>query len=300
MLKHIRQNLGRYSILTGDSQETVVANLVNKTPILHAAIYRGDSKMLDVLLEAGADVDALNSYNQTAIQVVTNPHLEARLIAAGAKKGWVDSTAWRGLVMTGDSFSGSASRFLGEQVRRHWVAGSRNFPVPTDRGLFDPIDNKSPRPKFLSFLQQYDVDINLITCSQVTIMHSALCDKSSTSYLLNLPQIVYCRPFPWHAIGRQLHNIPWINEHWRLFKKRIPPENLRRMMNLHPEKGISPLCQAAAIDSLHVIDHCLEMGADIDFEGSSYGSALSMDIIFLLPLFTPETRSKRATICIDY
>ncbi|KAI1178872.1 hypothetical protein F4777DRAFT_586373 [Nemania sp. FL0916] len=45
-------------------------------------------------------------------------------------------------------------------------------------------------------------------------------------------------------------------------------------MNVHPEQGISPLCQAAAVDALEVIDHCLEMGASIDFDGSSYGSAL--------------------------
>ncbi|KAI0509025.1 hypothetical protein F5B22DRAFT_638389 [Xylaria bambusicola] len=45
-------------------------------------------------------------------------------------------------------------------------------------------------------------------------------------------------------------------------------------MNLHPDQGISPLCRAAAVDALLVIDRCLEMGARIDFEGSSYGSAL--------------------------
>ncbi|KAI3319861.1 hypothetical protein HD806DRAFT_250838 [Xylariaceae sp. AK1471] len=108
----------------------------------------------------------------------------------------------------------------------------------------------------------------------MTFIHSAFCSEQSIGFLLSLPTIADSKPFPWHATGRQLQEIPWINTYWKLFKKRIPYNHLQRIMNLHPEKGISPLCQAAAIDALDVIDRCLGMGADIDFEGSSYGSAL--------------------------
>ncbi|RWA07801.1 hypothetical protein EKO27_g7305 [Xylaria grammica] len=140
MVEHVRQNLEKYSVLTGHSQETVLKYMISRkkrgrSPLHEASYYRKSLSVLDILLDAGADVDLLSDFNLTALQHATDSRVIDRLLAAGAKSGWIDSTSWACI-------------------------------------------------------------------------------------------------------------------------------------------GISPLCQAAAIDSLDVIDHCLEMGADIDFDGSSYGSAL--------------------------
>ncbi|KAI0418232.1 ankyrin repeat-containing domain protein [Xylaria grammica] len=278
MVAHVRQNLERYSVLTGHSQEFVLNYMINKQkhedPLLHEASYYQQSLgVVDILLDAGADVDLLSDLNLTALQLATDSRVIDRLVAAGAKSGWIDSISWACVAnrMTNSTFSGHLLQLPTDEVRCHWATRTRNLPGPI-RGM--GIDALSLHPKALCLLLQHNIDINLIDHSDRTFIHSALYDCQATSYLLSVPQIVDCKPFPWHAIGVELQKLPWINEHWRFFKRRIPFKNFQNMMNLHPEKGISPLCQAAAIDSLDIIDHCLEMGAAIDFDGSSYGSAL--------------------------
>ncbi|KAI0857775.1 ankyrin repeat-containing domain protein [Xylaria cubensis] len=268
-----RENLEKYNVLTGQSQETVLSYIVNKTCLgwspLHEAAYLGNLDMVKILLDAGADVDMLASNNLTAIQLTEDPHVTAHLVAAGSKSGWIDSTSWERIVY---SLNGQYMlQLFGDQARRQWTAGTRNLPGPIIEMTSEPA---ILYPATLSSALQHGIDLNLQDQSQRTLIHIALYSRESTSYLLSLPQIVDCKPFPWHTTGRQLSDISWINEHWRLFKRRIPLRRFQIIMNLHPEKGISPLCQAAAIDSLDVIDRCLEMGADIDFDGSSYGSAL--------------------------
>ncbi|KAI0533732.1 hypothetical protein GGR58DRAFT_521197 [Xylaria digitata] len=169
------------SLLTRYPKTSVLADMVSR-------------QQEGILLEAGADVDALDQWNRTAVQLTDNPQITAHLVAA--------------------DYSGQ------------------------------------------------------------TLIHSTLSEDKSTSYLLSLRQIVDCKPFPWHSLCYPLQRLLWINSHWRLFKRRVPFKDFQRMMNLHPAQGISPLCRAAAIDALDIIDRCLEMGASIDFEGSSYGSAL--------------------------
>ncbi|KAI1110109.1 ankyrin repeat-containing domain protein [Nemania sp. NC0429] len=275
IIEHIKENLE--SDVSGDSPEVILANIINRTSdddstSLHYASSIGDLGTVEILLKAGAGVDALNKYERTPLQLSSNPLCVDRLIAAGSKVGWLDPASPRMALnriypMLPMEVQGS----LGEQVLRHWGAKSRNFPVPvTWTFLAD-----SPRLAGMLFiLQQNNVDLNALGYSQTTILHSILRDCEASSFVLSLPQIVDSKPFPWHTIGVQFRKIPWINEHWRLFKKRIPFDKFQHMMNLHPEQGISPLCRAAALDALEVIDHCLEMGADIDFDGSSYGSAL--------------------------
>ncbi|KAI1121257.1 hypothetical protein F5Y10DRAFT_256692 [Nemania abortiva] len=272
VVEHIKRNLGKYSILTGDSQQTVLAKMVNETypqgySALHLAAYNGGLDIIETLLDAGADVDMLDFNNLTPLQATTNLRIIARLVSAGSNKGWLDSTSWANMTLR-------HVHSLGNPDFPHkWRVGSRNLPGPIVN-IYGDLQRYFVSPELLYSAVQQGVDLNLTDHSQKTLIHSALCNEKATSYLLNLPQVLDCDPFPWHAIGCQIHRIPWIDKHWRLFKRRIPATNLRRMMNLHPEQGISPLCQAAAIDALDIIDHCLEMGASIDFDGSSYGSAL--------------------------
>jgi hypothetical protein len=242
---------------------------------LHQAVIQDDLEILKVLIEAGADVDMLDYKNTTAIQLTGNSRVYARLVAAGSKSGWLDSTSWDCLQRETANLSECFAKPFFKKGRDSFLPYSKNLPGPIGTLFSRPINTFSVFPKALRFLLEREVDINLTDYSQKTFIHSALCSKKSTSYLLSLPQIFDSKPFPWHVIGRQLQTIPWSNEHWRLFTRRIPLRGVQNFMNLHPEQGISPLCQAAAIDAVHIIDRCLEMGANINYEGSSYGSALS-------------------------
>ncbi|KAJ8129274.1 hypothetical protein O1611_g4358 [Lasiodiplodia mahajangana] len=278
VIEHIKQNIEKYSLITGNSQENLLEKMVNERgasgdSLLHLAAYNGDLEILETLLDAGADVDALDFAKLTPIQETRHRNIIVRLLAAGSKYGWFDSASWANLATFDWQYFEDIQELIVDQIPHRWTANLRNLP--------GPIENCFPRPepidlgpKLLSSLLQQGVDLNQPNCSQVSFMHRALCCYKSTSYLLNLPQIFDCRPFPWHATGCQLDDLSWMNTCWKLFKRRIPFVDLQRIMNLHPEQGISPLCQAAAIDELEIVDHCLEMGASIDFDGSSYGSAL--------------------------
>ncbi|KAJ3577762.1 hypothetical protein NPX13_g2797 [Xylaria arbuscula] len=206
IIRHIRLNIKRYSFLTRKSEDLVLADMVNRpqngTTPLHKAAWKGDLNMVKILLEAGADVDMLDSYNYTAIQLTNEPHIITELVAAGSKSGWLDPVSFE-WAMTGHNYiaRGCLSFFM-KLTGSDWIQCSRNL-----SSIFYP-ENESIDPKLLFQLLQHGADLN------------------------------------------------------------------RRLMNLHPDRGISPLCRAAAVDSLSVIDHCLEMGASIDFDGSSYGSAL--------------------------
>ncbi|KAI0197801.1 ankyrin repeat-containing domain protein [Astrocystis sublimbata] len=277
VIEHIRQNSEKYSILTGVPKENVLSDMINTEhegfTSLHEAVIKDNLENVKVLLDAGADVDALSHHNLTAILHSESPQMTEQLLAAGSRTGWLDSTSWGSLYEGSDrcTLFKDIIRPFGGNTHRIWSRGARNFPRLLD-DTFDKYEliNK----KLLISAVDSGLDLNVTDYHQLTPIHAALHGPETSKYLLTSPQITECKPFPWHTMQGQLQDLPWINEQWRFFKKRMPLANFGNMLNLHPREGISPLCQAAAIDLLDVIDRCLEMGAKIDFEGSSYGSAL--------------------------
>lgn len=68
--------------------------------------------------------------------------------------------------------------------------------------------------------------------------------------------------------------ITWLHR-FKLYKRRIRNEkDLRRILNLRPEVGWTPLCMFAMHGDLRSLEALLDAGADINYEGSPDGSAL--------------------------
>ncbi|KAF4957973.1 hypothetical protein FGADI_2802 [Fusarium gaditjirri] len=72
-------------------------------------------------------------------------------------------------------------------------------------------------------------------------------------------------------------------------QKKVSANLFRQILNLEPSRGWSPLCHAAALNRVDIVANCLKMGADIDFGGSCFGSAVmnasacgSLDAVKLL------------------
>ena len=61
---------------------------------------------------------------------------------------------------------------------------------------------------------------------------------------------------------------------FRLYRRILPYDTFKRILNLQPERGMSPLCRAFSRGIFEIMENCLAMDAEIDFEGCSLGSAL--------------------------
>lgn len=82
-------------------------------------------------------------------------------------------------------------------------------------------------------------------------------------------------PFPWHHEWPNFYKMAFLTRNFELYRRRLPHDTLKRIMNLQPERGISPLCRASSRGIREIMENCLTMGAEIDFEGCSLGSALT-------------------------
>lgn len=76
-------------------------------------------------------------------------------------------------------------------------------------------------------------------------------------------------------VGNYMSSDPaWLNEHFKMYLRRLGLERLRMLANLEPTDSWSPLCMSASIGQTLAVTNLLRLGADVDFEGSPCGSAL--------------------------
>lgn len=83
-------------------------------------------------------------------------------------------------------------------------------------------------------------------------------------------------PFPWHYYWPGLYGVAFLTTSFKLYRRHLPHDTFKRILNLQPERGMSPLCRASSRGMLEVMENCLTMNAEIDFEGCSLGSAMMM------------------------
>ncbi|XXG99818.1 hypothetical protein Hte_006159 [Hypoxylon texense] len=106
-------------------------------------------------------------------------------------------------------------------------------------------------------------------------MHRIICQDNSSDFVLDgefgLGQTT---PFPWHLEWCLFGSIAFIRSRFSVFQHKLPHKVFRRILNLEPGRGWSPLCRAACLDLVDVMENCLSVGAQIDFEGCPAGSAL--------------------------
>ncbi|WQF85414.1 Putative fungal domain of STAND protein [Colletotrichum destructivum] len=103
--------------------------------------------------------------------------------------------------------------------------------------------------------------------------HSAICQDDFISLLLNLDiRLEDSQPFPWN-IGSHQH-LFWLTDCFRLFQRKYKQQALCNFLNMAPHNAWSPLCRSASLGRTVVMENLIIMGADIDAEGCSLGSAL--------------------------
>ncbi|KAF5647926.1 ankyrin repeat [Fusarium sp. NRRL 52700] len=123
-----------------------------------------------------------------------------------------------------------------------------------------------------------------------SMMHYILGEEDLLGWVLDREQdLSGTTPFPWHLEWCGFSGLALLTSSFKRLQKEVPSDLFRKVLNLEPSRGWSPLCHAAALNRADIVANCLEMGADIDFEGSCFGSAVmnasacgSLDAVKLL------------------
>lgn len=103
----------------------------------------------------------------------------------------------------------------------------------------------------------------------------AMCRPQLTPFLLSFSSAIdEIDPITYVHPERMIIGAAWLNQHFKLYLRRLGRDRLRAIANPEPRDTWSPLCISAVIDLTLAVTNLLQLGADIDFEGSPSGSAL--------------------------
>lgn len=103
----------------------------------------------------------------------------------------------------------------------------------------------------------------------------AICRPQLTSFLLNFSSAIEeVDPIITNTQPELMTSAAWLGQHFKLYLRRLGRNKLRAFANAEPRDIWSPLCLSAVTGLTQAVTNLLQLGAEIDFEGSPYGSAL--------------------------
>jgi hypothetical protein len=130
-------------------------------------------------------------------------------------------------------------------------------------------------PQYIPAFAGLNCDLTVEDDGGRSLMHCIICKDEAADVVLNWDYGLHkTTPFPWHLEWCAFGSIAFLRSRFDAFRGKLGDETFRNILNLHPKRGWSPLCRAASLDLVDVVENCLIMGAEIDFEGSPLGSAL--------------------------
>lgn len=276
-------NLGKQRICLHESDRFC-------TP-LHIAAEYGNISAIELLINSGASIDECDSNYLSPLECIllmdfadayAEAHKETfdknlaidaavRLVQLGAATGIVLSCP---TVLQLENLLNS-TELIELRIKQTLAAGFDQTPSMLNRVIIDSCsrarvfrDHSFQLPKLLPELEGGD-------SGGKSLMHEAIfwsgysaLPPSSNKALQTVT------PFPWHYRWPELHRMAFLTTSFKLYRRQLPHDAFKRIMNLQPERGISPLCRASSRDMLQIMENCLAMGAELDFEGCTLGSAL--------------------------
>lgn len=244
---------------------------------LHIAVQRNLKEAVSLLVEAGADVDAQNDYSMTPLAYATTREMAECLLRLGASPTiWVRLGDLQSLIgWWGPATSDMLSLHFGtDKGKTDW---NLNGLVATEQSLHRSLVFTcyiDVGPDSIRTLHQMGVDLLCEDASGRSLMHCIMCSDKFTILGLRDLGLEQATPFPWHLDGDFLFNMAFITTKFAALKRVLLFDTFRKILHPEPDRGWSPLCRAAALDRVDIIENCLSMDAKIDFEGAHLGSAL--------------------------
>lgn len=242
---------------------------------LHWAARTGNCEAIKLLLDHGADIDALDSGQMTPLQraIMSEPLKES----PAAKLLLLHGSALENRNGFGETaIMCASSRGLTELVCLLDDAGADL--MATDFSSWNCLHfaAENGHLDLLVWLVNRGLQLYAKTAQGWSAFQYASFDSVFSSFLLNfgsafenIDAMTYANP------GGFMNPGPvWVNEHFNVFLRRLGTERLRALANLEPIDSWSPLCVLASIGQILAMNNILKLGADIDFDGSPSGSAL--------------------------
>ncbi|KAH7259564.1 uncharacterized protein BKA55DRAFT_300847 [Fusarium redolens] len=241
------------------------------TTALHKAAWNGNKDGISLLLDRGADIDAADSNGWTPLIYSKDADTAQHLVSLGASMAAVCRLG---------SFASLISWFDGSLFdEAHPVSFSRlpkELLTVSDPPRFSTIcEEVSLNPGTLDNLSKLKFDLLREDETGRSMMHYILGEEDLVDWVLGSDQdLSGTTPFPWHLEWCEFSGLALLTSSFERLRHKMPADLFRKVLNLEPSRGWSPLCHAAALNRVDIVANCLEMGADIDFEGSCFGSAV--------------------------
>ncbi|KAI8649318.1 NACHT domain-containing protein [Fusarium sp. Ph1] len=235
---------------------------------LHLAVWNESLACAQLLLENGADPDQPTTEGKCPLDFTTDPKMAALLLRHGASPAIVLADSFNSLLKDWGGNYYVLMRIYQNYMQISGIealgalgSSASSFITESLSGL-DCLAAHETLPAIASQGHGYDFNYFLWTWPQLP------------SFLLNSElSLEALQPFPWHWLGRH-SAIGFLDTTFKQFRRRFGDSALKRWLNLQPNRGWSPLCRAASKGSIKIMENCLDMGADLDFEGCPLGSAL--------------------------
>lgn len=242
---------------------------------LHLAVLRNDVLAARLLLEHGAAIDTPSSEGRNALMMSPSLEMTALLVDHGASlvhhffphgidylrwspKAFTDLVSLYSQVKAGHEDSATFPPFLPSILDTRGGIDSSNFTISPDS---------------LAAMMITGVKLTQELGLGMLLIHLAMVTRGASTLVLNSSLMLeVTTPFPWHVMFGM--RPCFLTSSYRHFRRKLGLREFARIAHLQPDRGISPLCVAVAHCDTEFVLNCLELGAEVDFEGSPHGSAL--------------------------
>ncbi|CAG9989664.1 unnamed protein product [Clonostachys byssicola] len=241
---------------------------------LHLATYYDLVELMQLLLENGANPDALDSHGYSPLEVVHSSPAAQLLIEWGASvppsmviANMQVISEKIGFIMNPRNIA-STSQNAFRIAFKHVLGRSLSY----QSYHWERIHVKGRG--FVQNLELLDISLHDKRIGDTSLINALLQVYHGQEYFLNSPRLLdQLEPFNWQLL--KTRRVPvFLEKLFRHYSRRLSRDGFQRWANLQPKKGWSPLCRAAIFGDVVCVKNCLSLGAEVDFEGCPLGSAL--------------------------